>query len=157
VYGDDSIEWWHSYDIGSVRLTDRCLTERPSPPTQTARARAQCDEIFESMPPFEPATVLGVAGSFTRVAALIRGLAEYDRNAVDGMTLWREDFTLLVDRLSGLTLEETIALRAIDPKRAPVMLGGTIVGERVLLAAGASSVSVCTQGVLDGLVTSMLT
>ena len=73
------------------------------------------------------------------------------------MTLWREDFTLLVDRLSGLTLEETIALRAIDPKRAPVMLGGTIVGERVLLGAGASSVSVCTQGVLDGLVTSMLT
>ncbi len=156
VFGDVSIDWWQSFDIGSVRLTDRCLEERPSPPDQTARARDECDAIFESMPTFAPATVLGVAGSFTRVAALVGDLAEYDRNAVEGVTLTKGDFSSLIDRLAPLTLEETIALRAIDPKRAPVMLGGTIVGERVLAHAGVESVQVCTYGVLDGLVASML-
>ena len=84
IEGADEIEWHHSYDIGSVRLTDWAIDERPVPDTAVERARTMADGVF-AMPaiPVAGGAVIGVAGTFTSIAAIDRGLERYRRDLVD--------------------------------------------------------------------------
>lgn len=133
-----------SYEIGSVRLTDRLLKERPVDATGIAAARAMVSESLAEVTPFT-GRVLGVAGTWTSLGAM----EESDTLGVAGVTAW-------VERLAAMTLEETSGIPGLDPARAPVMLGGTIVAEGAMNAAGAESVTVSRRDLLDGVVGSLI-
>ena len=47
----------------------------------------------------------------------------------------------LVERLSGLTEEQTAALPGLDPARAPVILAGAVIAEGSATAVGAAAVT----------------
>jgi exopolyphosphatase/guanosine-5'-triphosphate,3'-diphosphate pyrophosphatase len=142
-----------SLDIGSVRLTERLLPERPASPDRVTAAAAEVAEIFGLVRlPAAPARVIGVAGTFTSLAAILLGLETYDRQAVHGSILTMEDLDRLVDRLAGLTVEETAAIPSLEPKRAPVLLGGAIVAREAVRVSGLGSATVSEADLLDGIV-----
>jgi exopolyphosphatase/guanosine-5'-triphosphate,3'-diphosphate pyrophosphatase len=116
-----TIEGGRSFDVGSVRLTDRVLTARPAPPGQVGASRALVAEMFLPVTPFV-GSVIGVAGTWTSLARIHHG----DSNLV---RLSLADITGLVERLSGLTEEQTAALPGLDPARAPVILAGAVIAE----------------------------
>ncbi len=94
-----TLEGGRSFDIGSVRLTDRVLKDRPSPAEQVAAARAMVAEMFLPVSPFS-GSVIGVAGTWTSLARIKHG----QDTAVDPLTRpscrW-EDIRGLVERLGG--------------------------------------------------------
>lgn len=157
VFGSGVPEYSVSIDIGSVRLTERTLPDRPAPRRQLETARRLVGELFEGLRlPERPATVVGVAGTFTSLAAISLGLAEYDPQRVHGARLSAEQLEGLVDRLAAMTIEETAALPSLDPARAPVLLGGAVVAEGALRRAGASQVVVSESDLLDGVASRLL-
>jgi exopolyphosphatase/guanosine-5'-triphosphate,3'-diphosphate pyrophosphatase len=157
VFGSGVPEYSVSIDIGSVRLTERALPDRPAPHRQLETARRLVGELFEELRlPKRPATVAGVAGSFTSLAAIALGLAEYDPQAVHGARLSAEQLAGLVDRLAAMTVEETAAIPSLDPARAPVLLGGAVVAEEALRRAGATQVVVSESDLLDGVASGLL-
>jgi len=144
-----------SVDIGSVRLTERLLPDRPASP---AALRAAAGHVAGLLAPVgvEPfRTALGVAGTWTSLAAVALSLPAFDRAAVDGTALTGEALAGLVESLARLTVEETAAIPALDPKRAPVILAGAVVAERVAAHLGADAVVVSTHDLLDGIVAGM--
>jgi exopolyphosphatase/guanosine-5'-triphosphate,3'-diphosphate pyrophosphatase len=154
VYGTERPESATSIDIGSVRLTERTLPDRPASPEQVAAARAEADQMLSEVElPGPVTTAIGVGGTFTTLATLSRGLPY--RASVQGEVLSRDEVSLLVERLAGLTIEGTAALDGIDPARAPVILGGAIVVERAMAAAGLDQVVVSEHDLLDGIALSM--
>ncbi|MEX0825625.1 MAG: Ppx/GppA phosphatase family protein [Acidimicrobiia bacterium] len=153
VLGAGGPDYSVSLDIGSVRLTERLLPERPASPDRVTAATEEVAEIFGLVRlPAVPARVIGVAGTFTSLAAISLGLDAYDREAVHGSTLTMADLDRLVDRLAGLTVEETAAIPSLEPKRAPVLLGGAIVAREAVRASGRDSVTVSEADLLDGIV-----
>lgn len=153
VLGATAPDYSVSLDIGSVRLTERLLPERPASPARVTAAAEEVAEIFGLVRlPTSPARVIGVAGTFTSLAAISLGLDVYDRAAVHGSTLTMADLEGLVDRLAGLTVEETAAIPSLEPKRAPVLLGGAIVAREAVRVSGLDSVSVSESDLLDGIV-----
>jgi exopolyphosphatase / guanosine-5'-triphosphate,3'-diphosphate pyrophosphatase len=146
-------EGGRSFDIGSVRLTDRLLPDRPAPPEQVANARALVAEMFLPVTPFA-GSVIGVAGTWTSLARIQSGDA--DLEAVDDGPLSLEEVTGLVERLSGLNLEQTAALPGLDPARAPVILAGAVIAEGAAVAVGAIVVTVSLHDLLDGVVANLL-
>ena len=154
VYGAEAPEYATSIDIGSVRLTDRRLPDRPVIDDQLTAARTQADTDFSTVVlPGSVATAIGVGGTFTSLATLAMDLPRDAR--VHGTRLSSEDVTTLVGVLAGMTIAETEQLSALDPARAPVILGGAIVVERAMVVAGLDAIAVTEHDLLDGIVLSI--
>lgn len=141
-----------SVDIGSVRLTERTLPDRPATRSQLTAARGHVADLFSSLDYGTVATLIGVAGTWTEIPALARG-AGTER---DGVTLTAEEVTGVVERLAGLSIDETAFIPGLNPKRAPVMLGGAVVAEGVLRVLGAGEVLISIRDTLDGVAMSLL-
>lgn len=162
VYGVSEPSYAVSIDIGSVRLTDRQLPDRPPTALQLTQASAHVDAQFSgSASPGAavsgtPRTVIGAAGTFTSLAAINLGLDHYDRDAVHESTLSRHDLKRLITELSVLTVEETAAIPGLDPGRAPVILAGAVIADRAAVAVGADHILVSEYGLLHGVAMSLL-
>lgn len=143
-------EGGRSFDIGSVRLTERVLADRPAGQEQMALARGHVAETFLPVSAFT-GTVIGVAGTWTSLAAI-----QHPQGDVHLMTITATEVTMLVDRLSGLSIEATAALPGLDPARAPVILAGAVIAEGGLAAAGSSVITISEHDLLDGVVAELV-
>lgn len=157
IKGSEGIQWAHSYDIGSVRLTDRAQLLHPMSASGVASAREAAHRVLSSpRPEVTAASIIGVAGTFTSIAAIMLDLAEYDRAKVHHTLLSLKDIEDTVDRLASMTLSDVAAIPALDPKRAPAILGGSIVAAATMSALSATTVIVSEHDLLDGLAAELL-
>lgn len=153
VYGAEGPEYAASIDIGSIRLTDRLLPDRPAGAESVAAASAHVADLFRSVVlPGRPAVVIGVAGTFRSLAAVHLALGYYDRNMTHGVVLSQADLDGLVERFAVLSVEETEAIPCLAPQRAPVILAGAIVAAEAVRIVGSESVTVSKTGILQGIV-----
>ena len=157
VYGNGTVTSATSVDIGSVRLTDRLLHSRPASQAELRRARAAVEEAFGALSlSGSPERVIGVAGSFTSLAAIALDLPAYDRDRVNGSILTITAIGDLIERLSMMTIADTAAIPSLDPKRARVILAGAIIARGALAAIGADEIAVSEHDLLDGLALEVL-
>ncbi|MDP8958847.1 MAG: Ppx/GppA family phosphatase [Actinomycetota bacterium] len=151
VFGDRRPSQSTSVDIGSVRLTERSLPDRPATGEQLEAARHEVARLLAGLRfPSRPATVAGVAGTFTSLAAIDLQLDSYDPGLVHGAGLSLGDLRRLIEYLAHQTLEETQAIPSLDPARAPVLLAGAVVAEATVRCTGADRVVVSESDLLDG-------
>lgn len=156
VFGTDSPQSVHSVDIGSVRLTERALPDRPADQGAVLAAAGIADAILAAVVlPGEPGTVIGVGGTYTSLSAIVMDLEVYDRGRVHGSVLTLEDLGQMVRRLAGLTVEEAAAIPSLDPARAQVILGGAVVAEAALRRSGCGEITVSETDILDGIALSL--
>ncbi len=147
VYRADGLRT-RSIDIGSVRLTDRLLPDRPARFAQLEGAGEHVARLFEAVEAPAGSEILGVAGTWTSLAAIVAGTAE----AVDGRVLDRLTADLLVIRLAGLSVEDTARLPGLDPRRAPVILAGAVIARQAMRQLNVEQVTVSERDLLDGVV-----
>ena len=141
-----------SVDIGSVRLTDRLLPARPPTAMELDEARLEVREMFGGVPiPEPPVSIIGVAGTFTSLAAMNLGLSRYDRDMIHRTTLTLDGLEGLVMMLAEMTEEETAAIPSLDPMRAPVILAGAVVASEAVRRIGSETVTVSETGMLEGI------
>jgi exopolyphosphatase/guanosine-5'-triphosphate,3'-diphosphate pyrophosphatase len=147
-----AITFAHSYDVGSVRLTERHV--RSDPPTDAEReavAHAASD-AFASVPAtVRGAPVVGIAGTITTLAAVSLGMATYDGARVHGHTMPLAELERVVAMLARVPLEERRTIAGLEPKRADVIIAGGLVALAFLRHVGAASVVVSDRGVRWGL------
>jgi len=138
-----------SIDIGSVRLTDRILTDRPPGRDQMERARDHVLSLFSNLD--VSGELVGVAGSWTNLAGMDLGLPAYDRERIHLHRVPAGSVTRITERLARLTVEETEAIPSLDRGRAPMILAGALIAGCVMDAVAAPHVIVSERDTLDGL------
>jgi exopolyphosphatase/guanosine-5'-triphosphate,3'-diphosphate pyrophosphatase len=143
----------HSMDIGSVRLHERHLADDPPTPAQVAACVADIEAHLDACPvdAGAAATVVGVAGTITTVAAAVLGLPAYDRDALDQAVVAVDDVHAAVDRLVAMTHEERRALGFMHPGRADVIDAGALILSAVLRRTRAERLVVSESDILDGI------
>jgi exopolyphosphatase/guanosine-5'-triphosphate,3'-diphosphate pyrophosphatase len=143
----------HSMDIGSVRLHERHLHSDPPTADEVAACIADIDAHLDACPvdPSRAATVVGVAGTVTTVAAGVLDLAAYDRDAIDQAVLPAADVHALVDRWVAMTVAERLALPYMHPGRADVIDAGALILDRILRRATVASLVVSESDFLVGI------
>jgi exopolyphosphatase/guanosine-5'-triphosphate,3'-diphosphate pyrophosphatase len=153
VVGVDRPDSSASIDIGSVRLTDRLLGSRPPSSVELEDAIAHVRELFGEVS-FDqsPDVVIGVAGTFTSLAAIHLKLERYDRARTHQAVLTLEDLDDLTRRLAGMTVAETAALPSLDPKRATVILSGAVIAAEAVRNSGLEAMTVSETDLLEGVV-----
>jgi exopolyphosphatase / guanosine-5'-triphosphate,3'-diphosphate pyrophosphatase len=150
-----SIDFSASVDIGSVRLTERTLTDRPASREQLEIAAAHVRGSFGDVPRDSERSI-GIAGTWTSLAAIALELSRYESDLVHGFKLGAPDLERLVEMLARMTAEETAAIPALDPKRAPVILSGAVIAREVLRHLELDEITVSERDTLDGVAAELL-
>ena len=144
-----------SFDIGSVRLTERAIGGRPASPHEMGAARELVAGLFAAVA-LETGTLIGVAGTWTSLAAIAQNLPENSRDRVHGHRMSRRSLADVVAALATMTVEETAAIPALAPGRAPVILGGALVAEGVMDTLDIGEVTISERDTLDGVAMELL-
>lgn len=139
-----------STDIGSIRLTERCLPNHPATVHDLAAARREATRVMTASDLPRRSGARGAAGTWTSLAAMHLGLDSYDSHEVEGTTLGLEEAERIVAWLGSLSLAEKEAIPSLNPKRAPIILGGAVVAETALRLLGLSRITVTGHDILDG-------
>lgn len=149
-----------SMQLGSVRLTERCLRDAPPTAPQVAAARIEiADRLSEAstalrVQGFEPRSVdvlVGVAGTVTTLAMLVMRQDEYREGAVHGREIGIDAVRMWSDRLLTMTTEEIAALGAVQPGREDVIAGGALIVRGVMERLRFERLVASESDALDGL------
>ncbi|MFL6154354.1 MAG: exopolyphosphatase [Ornithinibacter sp.] len=153
ILGADGPDAADSMDIGSVRLHERHLHSDPPTDAEVAACVADIDAHLDRCPvaPSEAATVVGVAGTVTTLAAAVLDLPSYDREAIDQAELAVADVHDTVERLLGMTVAERRALPYLHPGRADVIGAGGLILARVLARSHLPTMIASESDILDGI------
>ena len=144
-----------SLDIGSVRLTERHLTDDPPTEEQIAAAAADADAAFDAVTGDTVAgdtvagdtatvqnngvdlaavgSVVGVAGSITTIAAHTLALDSYDSNRIHHARLPIDDVIASCATLLATPVDARRAMPFMPSGRADVIGGGAVILGRLLL------------------------
>ncbi|HEY7221779.1 MAG TPA: Ppx/GppA phosphatase family protein [Candidatus Binatia bacterium] len=145
-----------SVDIGSVRLTERYLYADPVSADEVQRMLAAIDRELAQLPARRIAadaalTLVGIAGTFTTLAAMEKQLADYSHAEVHGGSLTLQQVRRQLRALGAKTVAERKRIIGLDPKRADVIFAGACLIERIMIFYHADAVIVGDQGVRYGL------
>jgi len=156
VLGDgDGVRAARSVDIGCVRLTERHL--HGDPPTAEEIGRAEADiraaltEVTAEVAVGEAATLVGLAGSVTTVAALALGLPAYDAEAIHGSRIAVAEVRAVAADLLVATRERRAALPVMHPGRVDVIGAGAMILRVLMDEFGLTEVVVSEHDILDGI------
>jgi exopolyphosphatase/guanosine-5'-triphosphate,3'-diphosphate pyrophosphatase len=140
-------------DIGSVRMNERHLRSDPPTPAEVAACVADIDAHLDACPVdvSRAATLVGVAGTVTTVAAAVLDLPAYDAEAIDQQVLGAADVHAAVDRLVAMPLADRLELPFLHPGRADVIDAGALILSRVLRRSHLPSMVVSESDILDGI------
>jgi exopolyphosphatase/guanosine-5'-triphosphate,3'-diphosphate pyrophosphatase len=160
VLGDAAgVRAGHSADIGCVRLTERCLHSDPPTAAEVAAAREvvrqRLGEALRVVPVEQARTWVGVAGTFTTIAALAQDMTTYDSEAIHLSTVPFGRLLQVCDQLITMTRKQRAALGPMHEGRVDVIGGGAIVVQELAEAlgsrAGIDKLTVSEHDILDGI------
>ncbi len=150
VRGERAPRFSRSFDIGSVRLTER-HGERMADIERTVRAElAQLPPLPSRTPP------IGVAGTVTTLAAVSLGLAPYDGARVHGHVMSAAEVRRVVRELADMSVETRRRVPGMEPARADVIIAGGVIVETLLGLWNSDSLVVSDRGVRWGLAEQLL-
>jgi exopolyphosphatase/guanosine-5'-triphosphate,3'-diphosphate pyrophosphatase len=146
------LAWAKSFDIGSVRLTERHLKHDPPSAEELTELRDAVRAVLRAVPALpRSGPPVGIAGTVTTLAAVSMGLAPYDGARVHGFTMSKELLTKVVRDLAAMPQAERKHVRGLEPKRADVIVAGGHIALGVLDALDADAMRISDRGVRWGL------
>jgi len=156
--GKPDVLFAHSYDVGSVRLTERHVRTDPPRDAELTAIRADARGAFSSVPAFaSDVPPIGIAGTMTTLAAVSLQMATYDGARVHGLTMPVREIERVVAELARLPLADRSRVPGLEPKRADVIVAGGLVALAYLEHVGAREVMISDRGVRWGLAEQLAT
>ncbi len=123
--------FYASTSAGSVRQTERHLTDDPPTDAQLASVAGEVAAIIEAEVPREvrrdAAAGIAVAGTATQLAAVDQALEPYDPERVDGYRLDRYAVEEILAHLADLPVAERREIVGLHPARAPTIVAGALI------------------------------
>jgi exopolyphosphatase / guanosine-5'-triphosphate,3'-diphosphate pyrophosphatase len=148
--GAEAPRFARSFDIGSVRLTER----HGEGIAEIEKAvRTELADLPELPPAHAP---IGVAGTMTTLAAVSLGLSPYDGARVHGHVMPATEVRRVVRELAEMDIEARRRVPGMEPARADVIVAGGVIVETLLALWRSDSVVVSDRGVRWGLAEQLL-
>ena len=95
--------------------------------------------------------MVGIAGTFTTLAAVAKGLRDYSHIEVHGSRLSRAEAERQIRLYKAKSVPERREISGMEPKRADVILAGALLIERIMALFHIDQVIVSDQGIRYGL------
>lgn len=159
VTGYEDVRHAVSVDIGCVRMTERHLHDDPPTPAQVAAAEADIEAAVHAavaaVDGQRAATLVGLAGSVTTVAAIALGLPAYQPERIHHAQIPYEQVAKVTADLLAMPRRQRLALPVMHPGRADVIAAGALILRIVLASTGSAEVTASEHDILDGIAWSL--
>jgi len=150
-----------SFPLGSVRLLEKLRPADPPSLADLAGCRKWLaefvrEEIAPAMQPWlsdpaaEPLTLVGTGGTTTILARMVKKLAGFSREEIDGTRLSREQILEYMVDLWSKPLAVRRTLPGLPPNRADVIIMGVAIYESVMHQFNLPELYVSTRGLRFG-------
>ncbi len=143
-----------SLTLGAVRMTEDWLPVAPASPDAVSALRKHIRQQLSALDWFEaePGTrLIGQGGSLRNAAKIAQKMADYPLDELHGFTLKDDDLHHVIRLMEPLTVEERQDISGMKPDRADIALAGAIVVEEYMKVAGYDRLTVCGQGLREGI------
>jgi exopolyphosphatase/guanosine-5'-triphosphate,3'-diphosphate pyrophosphatase len=153
VHVPRSVAFARSFDVGSVRLTERCVAHDPPTNAEMESLYEATRSSFALVPPLaDPAPhVIGIAGTMTTLAAVSLRMVPYDGARVHGHMMLRTEIEQCVRDLAAMTVAQRRQVPGLEPKRADVIVAGGVIALALLDRLAINRVRISDRGVRWGL------
>nr|MBR4280387.1 Ppx/GppA family phosphatase [Clostridia bacterium] len=143
-----------SCQMGAVRLAGRMpIRDHGDLPAVQLVAADILEEALRRHPSLTfPASWRGTGGTFTTLAAIMKGIRWTDRTYMHGTVLTREFVQRIARDLADMPLEERKRLPGLQPNRADIIVHGICILLAVMDKLGIDGVTVSEYGNLEGYV-----
>lgn len=140
-----------SVDVGSVRLTELFVTQHPTPQTELDQVYAYTKAAFASAPlPKEKFfEIVAVAGTPTTLAAVDQK-QNFEEEIVHNFKLKLATIDAWILKMKAMSVDQREQLPGMQPKRADVIVTGSIILSEAMRALGQTEATVSTRGVRYG-------
>lgn len=151
----------HSFNVGCRRATERFLKTSPPVAGSLLEMREWAASQFKEWVDAQRQAfsgdlhvneVIAVAGTATSAIAMRDSIVPYDATLVDGATMTLGELDELTEKIATLTLDEIERLPGLDPRRAPVIVGGLAILSEAIRAIGAESFIASEDDILEGMI-----
>lgn len=145
-----------SIDVGCVRITEQWLHGDPPRPEELSQAisvvREHLTDVVRELPEVRAAaTLIGLAGTVTTMAAVEIGLPVYDRERIHHFRLGRAAAEDVFRTLATEAAVDRAHNPGLEPGRVDVIVGGALVLVTVMRTLGFAEVLVSEADILDGI------
>ena len=141
-----------SCQMGAVRLARQLpMRDHGDLPHVEAAAAEILEAQLDRHPTLTlPASWYGTGGTFTTLAAIVRGVHWTERTYMHGTRLRLADVEAAARMLSDMTLEERRELPGLQPNRADIIVHGICILLACMRRLGIGEITVSEYGNLDG-------
>jgi exopolyphosphatase / guanosine-5'-triphosphate,3'-diphosphate pyrophosphatase len=149
-----SLKSGRSYDMGSVRFSERFLKESPPGKKQIEKLKKEVRTLLDPDAGFgtDDAELIGVAGTVTSIAAIELNLELYQSGRLNGVSLSLETISQYVNTFSEMLPEEIEKKYPLFLKgRGDVILGGLLILQQFMECCAFSELTVSTGGIRHGI------
>ncbi len=143
-----------SFPLGAVRVSEGFLPSDPPAPRQIERLVDHLHEQFAALDWFQykPGMILvGEGGTLRLVGHLAQKMANYPFDMLHGYHLSRDQVKTIRHELTERSVSDRKRLAGMKPDRADISLAGAIVIYEAMRASGFDAMTVCGQGMREGL------
>ncbi len=143
-----------SFPLGAVRCTEGFLLSDPATPGEIKRLSEHLREQLAMLDwlKFEPGmTLVGEGGTLRLIGRLAQKRINYPLDDLHGFVMTLDQVNSVRDELARLSVAARIRLPGMKPDRADISLAGGIVVSEVMRAAGFDQMTICNQGLREGL------
>jgi len=141
-----------SCQMGAVRLFQQApITGHGDLPAVEQLATEILEQKLQNHPTLKfPEKWIGTGGTFTTLAAMVKGIRWTDRTYMHGTRLTLEEVERQALLLSDMPMEERLQLPGLQPHRADIVVHGICILSAAMKRLGIQEITVSEYGNLDG-------
>ncbi|PIE35585.1 phosphatase [candidate division KSB3 bacterium] len=139
IFGkDEQVEKRFSLNVGAVRFTEHVLTSDPVTQAELDQTVAAIEKDFEELQ-FDGSVdaLVGMGGTVTNLSAVKHQMTDYDPDVIQGSILKLAEIERQIAMYASKTIAERREIAGLQPKRADVILAGTLIVSAIMKKAGA--------------------
>lgn len=141
-----------SLPLGAVRTTTRFFKNDPPTEREIQALRLEVQhQLARHFSALAPGNEMVGLGGTIRTLGRMQLTAVNKQRSSQGFSLQRNDITALRERMEKLPARERVRLGGLKEERADIIFAGTVVIEEVMRIGNYRTLTVCTEGVRQGL------
>ncbi len=147
-----------SLPVGALIMQDKFIKSDPPTEEEVKSVSAYLQTILQKH--FAQKVIskmLAIGGTVTTLAAVKMGLDKYDAQWIDGLKLTKGDINNMVKCFANITLEERKQIQGLHPKRADIILAGTLIVKAIMEVAQQEQIIVHDCGIRHGMINKLIT
>lgn len=157
VLGDRTgIKYSNSINAGTVRMTERFITNNPIKENEIENLEESLKLLFEEsirhLKETKIKKAIAIGGTATTIAAIYHGMCIYDPQKVHNTVIEIGYLQNLLLKLKNMSVEERYEVKGLQKERADVIPAGMIIMIHVMKSLGLSSFTASENDNLEGAV-----